>query len=88
MKSTLGDVYYFDSSVILRHAINHESALPNLSLYSKRPFTSALTHVECLRVLDSWRLTKEIADEKLIATRSICLKMLDGLNTWRLTITL
>jgi predicted nucleic acid-binding protein len=72
--------FYFDSSIILRYAVNHERALKNLSRYATNAATSALTTVECLRVLDRWRITNEIDDKKLASSRSLCLSILSGLR--------
>lgn len=75
-----GDVYYFDSSVLLRYAINHTAAIRDLARFSKGATSSVVTTIECLRVLDRWRITKEISDDKLVAARSLCLKLLSGLR--------
>ena len=71
---------YFDSSVLVRYVIGHEQSIQNLTPYSKGAVTSAITAIECLRVLDRWRITKEINDERLISARSLCLKILSGLR--------
>ncbi len=73
-------VAYLDSSVVLRYAINHQSAFRGLAQYCKGAATSIITQIECLRVLDRWRITKEIDDARLVAGRSLCLKLLDGLR--------
>jgi hypothetical protein len=31
-------------------------------------------------VLDRWRITKEVSDDKLVAARSLCLKIFSGLR--------
>lgn len=79
MTSSQG-ISYFDSSVILRYAIGHEMAVKSLAGFSKMAVTSSITVVECLRVLDRWRITKEISDDKLVAARSLCLKIFSGLR--------
>jgi predicted nucleic acid-binding protein len=73
-------IAYFDSSVILRYAVGHERAIKDLSTYASKAMTSAITVVECLRVLDRWRITTEISDQKLVAARSLCLQILSGLR--------
>jgi predicted nucleic acid-binding protein len=73
-------IAYFDSSVILRYAVGHERAIKDLSAYASKAVTSAITVVECLRVLDRWRITSEVGDHKLIAARSLCLQILNGLR--------
>ena len=73
-------VFYFDSSVILRFAIGHENAIHDFSPYTYKASTSAITIIECLRVLDRWRITKEISDKKLVDSRTICLQILNGLR--------
>lgn len=72
--------HYFDSSVILRYAVGHPQAMQRLDRYAQNAFTSVLARVECLRVLDRWRITREIEDERLVRVRSACLKILDGLR--------
>lgn len=78
--STHRHIAYFDSSIILRYVIGHEHAIRDLSLYASGAITSGITFVECLRVLDRWRITKEITDEKLVDARSLCFRILDGLR--------
>lgn len=73
-------IAYFDSSVILRYAIGHERAIKDLARWASKAITSAVTVVECLRVLDRWRITSEISDHKLVAARSLCLQILNGLR--------
>jgi predicted nucleic acid-binding protein len=78
--ATVSPTSYFDSSVLLRYVIGHEHSMQNLAPYSKGAVTSAITAIECLRVLDRWRITKEINDERLIFARSLCLQILSGLR--------
>ncbi len=73
-------ISYFDSSIILRYAIGHEAAVKSLAGFSKLAMTSSITVVECLRVLDRWRITKEVSDDNLVAARSLCLKIFSGLR--------
>jgi predicted nucleic acid-binding protein len=80
-KASEFEINYFDSSVILRYAINHVDAIRDLSRFSNGATTSVITHIECLRVLDRWRLTREISESVLVDARSLCLKILRGLKT-------
>lgn len=73
-------IYYFDSSVILRYVANDSGAIKNLAKYGKGALTSAISYIECLRVLDRWRVTREVPDERLAPARSLCLKILDRLR--------
>lgn len=80
-KVSESEINYFDSSVILRYSINHVDALRDLSHFSSGATTSVITHIECLRVLDRWRITREISESVLVDARSLCLKILRGLRT-------
>jgi predicted nucleic acid-binding protein len=75
------EIFYFDSSVILRYAINHKSALRNLAQFANGATTSVLTMIECMRVLDRWRITREVSEIELVEARALCLKMLSGLRS-------
>ena len=73
-------IYYFDSSVLLRYAIRHVHAMFDIGNYGQGASSSVITRVECMRVLDRWRLTREINDGKLAEARSRCLTLLDSLR--------
>lgn len=75
-----GAIHYFDSSVLLRYSIGHVEALRDLSRYASNAYSSVISRVECLRVIDRWRLTREVSDERLVEVRSACLKLLGGLR--------
>lgn len=72
--------HYFDSSVLLRYAIRHTGAISDLGPFLHGSSSSVLTKVECMRVLDRWRLTREVSDALLAEARSRCLKLLSGLR--------
>ena len=73
-------IYYFDSSVLLRYAIRQVNAIQYIENYCHEASSSVIAKVECMRVLDRWRLTREISDSKLVEARSRCLMLLDGLK--------
>lgn len=74
------DIHYIDSSVILRYAINHPDAIRDLSRYADGATTSVITAIECLRVLDRWRLTREVSETQLVDARLLCRQILSGLR--------
>ncbi len=80
MKQKKSQNGYLDSSIILRHSIRHRSALRDFDLSACTLYSSIITKVECLRVLDRWRITKEISDEVLVEARITLLHFFDVIN--------
>jgi predicted nucleic acid-binding protein len=58
-------IAYIDSSAVLRPILNEPAGQPLSGLDVTRIFTSELTVLECLRVLDRLRLTGEYDDEQV-----------------------
>lgn len=80
MSNKATSICYFDSSVLLRYAIRQVHAMTNIEKYASGASSSVIARVECMRVLDRWRLTREISDAKLSEARARCLKLLGGLR--------
>jgi uncharacterized protein len=80
MSKKAASIYYFDSSVLLRYSIRQVHAITNIEKYANGASSSVISKVECMRVLDRWRITREISDAKLSEARSRCLKLLGGLR--------
>lgn len=80
MSNKAAFICYFDSSVLLRYSIRQVHAITNIEKYANGASSSVIARVECMRVLDRWRLTREISDAKLSEARSRCLKLLGSLR--------
>jgi len=72
-------IAYVDSSVVLRLVLGQPGALAEWSLVDEG-VTSALTQVECLRVLDRLRIVERIADEELASRREAVFGLLATLS--------
>ncbi len=80
MKKKAAQIFYLDSSILLRYAIRHVNAIQNLEEYSDGAVTSVIAKVECMRVLDRWRLTREVSDRELSEARSRTFKLFEGVS--------
>ncbi len=74
---------YVDSSVILRLVLGEPDPLPGLD--QMEGVTSALSEVECLRVLDRLRLRGALPESELLTRRAAVFDLLDRLETVELT---
>lgn len=74
---------YFDSSVILRVVLGERGRLAEWSRTSEA-VTSEVTRVECLRVLDRFRLAGEMTERELVRRRATAMTVLSGFELVRL----
>ena len=78
-------IAYIDSSIILRHAVEDKNALMDLEQFANGAMTSALTRVECFRVLDRWRLTHEVSEQQISKAWVTTREFLQSLKTIPIT---
>ena len=77
-------IAYVDSSILLRVVLRESDALRQWSEI-ERGITSALTEIECLRVLDRLRLEGNFTDETLSRARESALQSLESFETVQMT---
>ena len=63
-------IAYVDSSVLLRFILDQPGRLVELTRYDER-LTSAVTEVECLRVVDASRVRGLLTEEESVGRRSL-----------------
>lgn len=74
-------IAYIDSSIILRHAVRDKAAFKDLEPYAAVAVTSTLTRVECFRVLDRFRLTREISETGIASAWQVVREFLASIKT-------
>jgi hypothetical protein len=77
-------IAYVDSSILLRIVLELDDPLPEWNDI-ERGVTSAISEVECLRVLDRLRLEAELTDESVSEARADMLLVLDSFETVQVT---
>lgn len=77
-------ICYLDSSVILRKLFNHPEQSPALKKV-KIAGTSELSRVECLRVIDRYRLEGQLTDEGVVKARSGLSAFFDGMTLFAIS---
>lgn len=81
MTKTSAPTVYFDSSIVLRHAVMDKNSLRNPEDFVANGATSALTRIECFRVLDRWKITREVREEVIVQAWTITREFLAILRT-------
>lgn len=77
-------IAYVDPSVLLRIALGRQDTLAEWNKI-EQPVTSALSEVECLRILDRLRLEADLTDEGISKARGYTLDLLDSFQTVQVT---